>query len=98
MGETNKNIAARIETHALNIQAARKSCCALWESAEQFRRALDHFEEAAVVVHAGDIECEELISLVSRLERVQELRRMMELGALQIQSGRALDVTWKRLP
>lgn len=68
------------------------------ELSEQFRRALDRAEQDACVVHAGGMECEELISLVSRLERVQELRRMMELGALQIQASRALDTTWKRLP
>ena len=29
---------------------------------------------------------------------VQELRRMMEAGALLMQASRAFDVTWKRLP
>ena len=98
MNDANKNVMERIDAHAQNINAARKSGVSLAEAGEQFRRALETFEQDAVAVHAGDIECEALISLVSRVERLQELRRMMEIGALWIQAQRALDATWKRLP
>ncbi len=40
----------------------------------------------------------DLLSLRSRIERIQELRRSMELGSLVVESHRALDAAWRRLP
>ena len=68
---------------------------------EQMRDQLDRYEdflkkilELQKIVDAAP----EAQKLFQRIPRLRELRNMMELGSLSIETERAMDAVWQRLP
>ncbi len=74
------------------------------ESNENQRRRLDEIESSVRemlgkgLFNASPKLGEELRKILDRLERLHELRNMMELGAFQIQVNRAMENCWRALP
>lgn len=94
----NKNVKERIEAHAVNLQRLKPAANRMVEAADLFRDRMRDLEVELSVAHSGDIECKELERAVNRMERLEELRRMMEIGAFKLTIERVVDVAWKRLP
>lgn len=86
-----------IEAQAESIRGCKQSIALANACADELRDRLCAAEAALAQVMRMD-DAEDLMRLQRRLDRIQELRRMMETGSLVIEGNRAMDAAWKRLP
>lgn len=92
----------RADRQAEAINACRAAIGDAYECCNQFRARLDEAESAINTVINGtvmEIDARDALDkLGRRIRRIQELRRMMEVGSLVIETSRAMQQSWERLP
>jgi predicted transcriptional regulator len=86
-----------IDATAESITAVKQSVALAHESSEELRARIDAAQLSLINVMEVD-DADDLRKLARRLDRIQELRRMMELGSLIVEANRALEAAWSRLP
>lgn len=86
-----------VDATAEAINKCKWSIADMQRAGERLRESLDAADDHLRKIIAID-DHRALLSLRARIERIQELRRSMELGSLMVESTRATDAAWKRLP
>jgi len=86
-----------LESQAKAIIACRRSIELIHRASEELRSCCESAEGELVKIMEMD-NADDLKRLSRRLDRIQELRRVMEAGSLVIEASRCLDNAWKRLP
>ena len=87
----------RIESQAEAIKSCKRSIELAYAASEEMRSCCESASAELVKLMEMDNEAD-LERLRRRIDRIQELRRVMELGSLLIEANRALDAAWRRLP
>lgn len=85
------------ERQAVAISEAKEVGYKMHRLSEDLRDRLDELDRAIIEIQTTD-DTKDLIALRERIERLHELRRMMELGSFMLQINQALDAAYKRLP
>lgn len=86
---------AHLQRAAESIQAVRTALKDAICAEEQLRKAFERAGDALLVVDSAGLPTGKL---GERLERLQMLRRSMEIGAFGIQAEHDLDAAWKAMP
>lgn len=79
------------------IQRARMRAQEAGDLGDLLRIKLDLLAEELMLIDRFQ-NADDLKRLVRRIDRLQELRRMMELNSFHIEAGHALSEAWRRLP
>jgi limonene-1,2-epoxide hydrolase len=95
--KTLNSAGAAVERTAMAIRVIKGHSAILANESEQMANWLDNIDEAFRVLRETD-SSDAVRTLHERIDRLRELRNMMELGSFQIQANRAMDEAWQRLP
>ena len=86
------------ERQAEAIQLARRIADGLKQTAGNLWDQLDALDRAIAIIQSTD-DCADLVAIRTRIERLHELRRAMELASWAgISIPNALNDAWNRLP
>lgn len=99
-----KQLERDIEKATLGLKAMNTMAHAVWDRGEHLRKDSEELEMVLRELLANDIVArsrearEPLAKILERLQRHRELRNIMELGAFEIEVGKAFEKAWRALP
>jgi len=102
--ETNTQPAERVcsgedlvDRAAYAIKRCKRNIVGAYAATEELRERLEAASDSLAMLAPTD-DSKDLIAIRLRIDRIQELRRMMECGSLVIRVNQAMQDAWERLP
>lgn len=87
----------RMDEVADAIKGVKAQADSLYSLSLQIMDALVAIQRKLWTIQRFDTS-EDLVKVERRIERLHELKNMMELGSFKVQVNRAMDEAWRRLP